>query len=144
DAYVELSVPGATDMWNRNRSASRLMQPAQNQDFELEIKFAADPALDKQIQGILVEQDDSNWVRFDVFKTNSGLALFAASTRNGGSRSMIRMGVQPGQARHLKVNREGDVWTLNYSPDGVSWTTAGSFTEALQVQQVGLFAGNAG
>ncbi|MDT9189761.1 MAG: Ig-like domain-containing protein, partial [Limnospira sp. PMC 894.15] len=144
DAYVELSVPGGTDMWNSNRSAARLMQPAQNEDFELEIKFAADPALDKQIQGILVEQDDNNWVRFDVFKTNSGLALFAASTRNGGSRSMIRMGVEPGQARHLKVNRTGDVWTLNYSPDGSTWTTAGSFTQALQVQQVGLFAGNAG
>ncbi|EKD10465.1 Ig-like domain-containing protein [Limnospira platensis] len=144
DAYVELSVPGATDMWNRNRSAARLMQPAANEDFELEIKFASDPALDKQIQGILVEQDDNNWVRFDVFKTNSGLALFAASTRNGGSRSMIRMGVEPGQARHLKVNRTGDVWTLNYSPDGSTWTTAGSFTQALQVQQVGLFAGNAG
>ncbi|MDT9295069.1 MAG: DUF4347 domain-containing protein, partial [Arthrospira platensis PCC 7345] len=143
DAYVELSVPGATDMWNRNRSASRLMQAAQNQDFELEIKFAADPALNKQMQGILVEQDDNNWLRFDVFKINSDLALFAGSTRNGGSRSMIRMGVQPGQARHLKVNRTGDVWTLNYSPDGSTWTTAGSFTEALQVQQVGLFAGNA-
>ncbi|MDT9227263.1 Ig-like domain-containing protein, partial [Limnospira sp. PMC 1242.20] len=143
DAYVELSVPGATDMWNSNRSAARLMQPAQNEDFELEIKFAADPALNKQMQGILVEQDNNNWLRFDVFKINSDLALFAGSTRNGGSRSMIRMGVQPGQARHLKVNRTGDVWTLNYSADGVSWTTAGSFTQALQVQQVGLFAANA-
>ncbi|MDT9176300.1 MAG: Ig-like domain-containing protein, partial [Limnospira sp. PMC 1256.20] len=143
DAYVELSVPGATDMWNANRSAARLMQPAQNEDFELEIKFAADPALNKQMQGILVEQDNNNWLRFDVFKINSDLALFAGSTRNGGSRSMIRMGVQPGQARHLKVNRTGDVWTLNYSADGVSWTTAGSFTQALQVQQVGLFAANA-
>ncbi|MEX6776341.1 DUF4347 domain-containing protein, partial [Limnospira fusiformis] len=143
DAYVELSVPGATDMWNANRSATRLMQPAQNEDFELEIKFAADPALNKQMQGILVEQDNNNWLRFDVFKINSDLALFAGSTRNGGSRSMIRMGVQPGQARHLKVNRTGDVWTLNYSADGVSWTTAGSFTQALQVQQVGLFAANA-
>ncbi|MDT9191560.1 Ig-like domain-containing protein, partial [Limnospira sp. PMC 1245.20] len=143
DAYVELSVPGGTDMWNSNRSAARLMQPAQNEDFELEIKFAADPALNKQMQGILVEQDNNNWLRFDVFKINSDLALFAGSTRNGGSRSMIRMGVQPGQARHLKVNRTGDVWTLNYSADGVSWTTAGSFTQALQVQQVGLFAANA-
>ncbi|MDT9241844.1 MULTISPECIES: Ig-like domain-containing protein, partial [unclassified Limnospira] len=144
DAYLELSVPAQTDLWNQNRTTARLMQPAANEDFELEIKFASDPTVSKQMQGILVEQDERNWLRFNVSQTGSGLSVFAASTTNGSSRVMVSGSVAAGQARYLNVNRQGNLWTLKSSGDGINWNTVGSFIRDLQVQEVGLFAGHAG
>ncbi len=42
------------------------------------------------------------------------------------------------------MTRQGDLWTFAYSQDGQTWTTAGSFTQALNVTAAGVFAGNTG
>jgi len=36
----------------------------------------------------------------------------------------------------------GDTWTLSYSGDGVNWTVAVSYVHSLQVNAIGVFAGN--
>ncbi|MEI2419100.1 Ig-like domain-containing protein, partial [Arthrospira platensis SPKY2] len=57
---------------------------------------------------------------------------------------MVSGSVAAGQARYLNVNRQGNLWTLKSSGDGINWNTVGSFIRDLQVQEVGLFAGHAG
>lgn len=146
DAYLELFVPGGTthNIWKTAKNAVRVMQPAANTDFEVEVKFGSEPLQPLQMQGILVEQDENNWLRFDIFYDDGTLNVFAGSTINGNSRQKIRVGVAAGSASYLRVNREGDVWSLDYSADGVNWTTAGNFTQALAVNSTGTFVGNSG
>ena len=144
NGYLELSAPGGRDMWRNSKDGVRVMQPVGNEDFEAEVQFASDPLENSQMQGILVEQDEGNWLRFDVFETGSGLSIFAGSTSNGNSRVKIWEDVEAGEARSLKVKRQGDLWSLEHSSDGASWTTAGSFTHSLDVNEVGVFAANAG
>src|SRR5690606_32332116 len=40
--------------------------------------------------------------------------------------------------------RDGDTWTQSYSEDGANWQTLTTFTHAMVVNAVGVFAGNAG
>ncbi|MFZ1027056.1 MAG: Ig-like domain-containing protein, partial [Limnoraphis robusta] len=145
NAHLELSVPAGTahDAWNGN-NAVRMMQPAVNTDFELEVKFASQPSQGFQFQGILVEQDAKNWLRFDTLHDGNELRVFAAATTNGTSQTKIDTTVNPGSANYLRVNREGNLWQLEYSADGSSWKTAGSFTQSLTTNSVGTLAGNAG
>ena len=145
DAYLELDVPtGRHDLWRNNKNAVRVMQPAANEDFELEVKFDSEPSQTSQMQGILVEQDQNDWIRFDALYKGSTLRMFAPVTVDGSSTTKINVGVPTESASYLRVERQGDLWTLDYSGDGASWTTAGSFSQALDVAEVGPFAGNAG
>ena len=146
DAYLEMTVGGgvAHDMWKNNTNAVRVMQAADNSDFGLEVKFASQPNQQYQIQGILVEQDSDDWLRFDTYHDGNNFYVFAAATTNGSSKNQLKVAVPLGAASHLQVNRQGDTWTFLYSSDGNNWNTAGSFTHALTVTQVGTFAGNAG
>jgi regulation of enolase protein 1 (concanavalin A-like superfamily) len=131
DAYLELVLPEGSshNPWKSNKSV-RMMQSAANVDFEAEVKFASEPSQPFQMQGILVEQDANNWLRFDLFYDDSGLALFGGRTINGSSKAQFKVSVASGEASHLRVARVGDEWTLSYSADGLSWTVAGSFTQA--------------
>ena len=146
DAYLELDVPSGTthDLWRNSTDAIRVMQPTANEDFELEVKFASEPSQRYQLQGILVEQDSDKWIRFDTYHDGRKLRVFAAVTIDGVSTTKIKVPVDTGTASYLRVNRQGDLWTLDYSDNGTSWTTAGSFTEVLTVNEVGTFAGNSG
>ena len=41
------------------------------------------------------------------------------------------------------MTRQGGTWTLSHSYNGTSWAVTGSFSQALAVSSVGLFAANA-
>ncbi|UWQ48125.1 cadherin-like domain-containing protein [Leisingera aquaemixtae] len=142
DAYLELITPdGNYDAWKTN-NAARAMQAIADEDFQVEARFLSTPADRFQLQGILVEQDAGNWVRFDTYSDGNVLRIFAAVTVNGSSSSRIKTVIQPGDAEYLRVDRAGDVWTYEYSADGSNWTTGGSFTHALNATSAGVFAGN--
>lgn len=143
DANLALFVPAGQshDPWHTNRSV-RVMQPAMDTDFEIEVRFASEPSLKFQQQGIIVEQDSSNWLRFDLFHDGSDLYVFAASTLNATSTDRLLTNVSTGEALFLRVNRTGDTWTLEYSAGDSLWYSAGSFSQALTVHAVGPFAAN--
>jgi regulation of enolase protein 1 (concanavalin A-like superfamily) len=143
EGYLALSVPddgSAYDAWNAN-TALRAMQDAPDGDFQVTAKYLSTPAARFEIQGILVEQDADNWLRFDTHTDGTRHYVFAAVTVDGGTSSVLRQKVGEGDAAYLRVTRSGDTWTLEYSADGSAWSTAGSFTHALQVSSVGPFAG---
>ncbi len=145
DARLLLSVPAGTshDPWTTNPTV-RLMQAAEDLDFEIEVKFESVPGRKYQMQGIMVEQDSSNWIRFDFYHDGSNLRVFAAGTANGMPTAVINQAIPPGDLLFMRVRREGDLWTQRYSLDGESWTTSGSFMQALNVSAVGPFVGNHG
>ncbi len=142
---LSLSVPSGTshDIWSSGNDALRVMQSASDIDFELVVKFDSLPTLQYQLQGILVEQDASNFIRFDFYSDSANLNSFAA-TFSGGSPTVQNNTVIGGSTPlYLRVQRSGDVWTQSYSYDGSNWTTTTSFTYSIAVSSVGVFAGNA-
>ncbi len=144
DAFLELVTPdGNYDAWNANNSA-RLMQTVADDDFTLETRFLTTPTERYQLQGILVEQDAQNWLRFDTYSDGNTLYAFGGITVNGASSMAFRVAIPENTAQYLQVTRQGDLWTLAYSQDGQTWTTAGSFTQALNVTAAGVLAGNTG
>jgi regulation of enolase protein 1 (concanavalin A-like superfamily) len=143
DAHLELRVPeGPThDPWQINRSV-RVMQPAANTDLEFEARFLSEPSLRFQLQGLLVEQDEDHWLRFDAYHDGTALRLFSGSTIGGSSSMRISVVIASGEAAYLRVRRVGNSWTMEHSVDGVSWSVAGSYSQALTVSSAGVFAAN--
>ncbi len=144
DSWLELQTPdGNHDIWNAN-NAARAMQDMADVDFEISAKFLTTPTQRYQMQGLLVEEDASNWIRFDTYSNGSTLYAFAAITVNGSSSVAFQVPIPGGTAPFVRVDRAGDVWTFEYSQDGSTWVEAGSFTHAINVTATGVFAGNSG
>lgn len=145
---VSLSVPAVSehDLWTGVNDVVRIMQPAENNDFELEVKFESGVDTTKQMQGIIVEQDANRFIRFD-FYSDPAPNIFAASFAGGNPTIKLDAPtVSPnGSATwYLRVTRLGNNWTLAYSFDDTTWNTVGNFNYTVNVTSVGVFVGNAG
>jgi len=145
EAYLRMTVPGGAshDAAGKNRS-ERVMQAVADADFEVEAKFFSLPAARYQMQGLLVQANERNWLRFDVHHDGSTLRVHAATVRNGKLRNKIDQPIDMPVVGSiwLKVRREGRTWLFSYSEDGVQWRDAGRFNHASKVQALGVFAGN--
>jgi len=145
-SQVAIALPGgvAHPMWSAGNLAPRLMQAAEDTDFEVEAKFDSPLSGRYQSQGILVEQDSGNFLRFDFYQDRGGdtTRIFAASFVNGSPTQQIKFEIASGAPQYLRIGRVGDQWTQWYSYDGLNWLSAGSFSHSLSVTSVGLFAGN--
>jgi hypothetical protein len=146
NAWLEIAVLGgvAHDAWNASNNAPRVMQAIANSDFEIEVKFLSNVVLANQMQGVFIEQNASNYVRFDFHSKGSGLRVFAATTTNGVSTSRSNKAIASGVPQYMRIKRVGNQWTQKYSFNGSTWTTAASFSHPLTATRAGLFAGNAG
>jgi len=154
DAWVSISVPAGTshDVWKEGNKAPRIMQPISDTDFEIEVKFESPLTRTYQMQGVLVEQDDDDFLRFEFYSDNSGTRLLAAIFEPDPSpppplKSTVKYNQQITDTNvaplYMRVKREGDLWTQSYSYDGVTWTSSISFTHPLSVVWGGTYAGNA-
>jgi hypothetical protein len=145
-----LTIPGGSshDPWISNQSVA-LMQNIPNSDFQVEVRFASImqyPLFSNgaQTEGILVEQDSANFVRFDVDCRGGAPALFSATLVNSTPTVRLNSAMPGGPPQWLRVQRSGNNWTMSWSRDGITFTTAATFTFALNVARIGPFAGNAG
>ncbi|MCD4814867.1 MAG: Ig-like domain-containing protein, partial [Methanosarcinales archaeon] len=146
DALLSISVPNGTshNVWDSGNLAPRIMQAANNTDFEIEVKFESQLTSEFQMQGVIVQQNDSNYLRFDFFKDATKTYVFAASITNGTPNQENILEISPGNPLYLRVKRQGDQWTQSYSYDGANWITAANFSHVLSVTSVGPFVGNHG
>jgi regulation of enolase protein 1 (concanavalin A-like superfamily) len=145
DARLRLAVPGGTshDPWHTN-NALHVLRPAADVDFTAEVKFDSRPTQKYQSQGLIVQQDAANWLRFNFHFNGSQLRAYAATTVNGSSTKRIDVATTGADRLWLQVQRASDSWTLRTSTDGSTWATAGSFSQAVDVTSLGPFAGNSG
>ena len=143
-AYAELGVPGGVshDQWGVS-NAPRLLQPVADADMELEAAFLTTPSAKYQTQGLVVEESATEWVRADLYHDGTSLRLFAGSTDAGSSSARLNQ-IVDGATSFVRLNRTGDTWTVSTSTNGTSWTTIGSFVEAIAASSAGIFVGNAG
>ncbi|MCB0189858.1 MAG: DUF1349 domain-containing protein, partial [Caldilineaceae bacterium] len=92
--------------------APRLMQPAADVDFELEAKFESALAERYQLQGLLVEADAKNFIRFN-YQHDGVSPLIAAISFKDGQPTIHQMeSIIMGAPMYLRVNRTGDLWTM--------------------------------
>jgi len=142
---VSISLPQGVshDLWSNKNLAPRIRQAANNTDFELEVKFNSSVFDKYQSQGIAIEQDDNNLVFFHFYFSTS-TKVFSASIVNDQASKKVSQKIVDGNPLYLKVARSGDNWTQSYSYDGANWIVAASYTHALTVNSVSLFAGNSG
>jgi regulation of enolase protein 1 (concanavalin A-like superfamily) len=143
---AQISIPGGVshDIWVNGNRAPRLVQSATNEDFDFEIKFNTMPHGTNAMQGLLVEADAQNFIRFDFYSNNDTLNIFSATFANGSPSTRVNSQILKGAPLYLRVTRAGHQWTMLYSYDGEAWTTATVFTFQLQVSKVGFYAGNSG
>jgi regulation of enolase protein 1 (concanavalin A-like superfamily) len=144
-----LSVPGGTehDMWSTGLRGLRVVESTPNADFGVESKFESIGAAQFQDEGIVVEQDATTILRFDVYNAGGGqIVLFAASVSGGTAAVKVSTTLTPSPTAPfwMRVKRTGSTWLFTYSRDGINWELGGSFAFAMTVAKVGPYAGNSG
>ncbi|MCL7414070.1 MAG: DUF1349 domain-containing protein, partial [ANME-2 cluster archaeon] len=146
DALLSITVPAGVshNIWEGGNFAPRIMQGADNTDFKVEIKFESPMISQFQSQGVIVQQDDSNYLRFDIFTNETNIRVFAASFTDGTFNKERDVIISPATPSYLRVKRQGDRWTLSYSLDGTNWIAVPNFDHALTVTSVGPFVMNHG
>jgi hypothetical protein len=146
NAHLRLSVPAGAnhDVWTGGNRSVRVMQPSLDENLEIEVKFESQPTRRFQMQGLLVEQDPQNFLRVDFYSDGSSLRLFAARFTGGVPQTLLNQVIAGHPNLYLRLTRQGNIWTPQHSSDGTNWTVLGSFTQAMTVSKVGVFAGNAG
>lgn len=145
DAYLEIEIPGGSEHQSfGSLTAPYLTQAVSNDDFEVELAFESLPA-DGQLIGLMVLQDSSRWVRFDLYGFGSSVFLYSGVTKNGNTSNRANSPVTfaPGEAR-MRVRRQGSSWTCDISSGGGPYVNKASYSFNLAVGQVGPYAGNFG
>jgi hypothetical protein len=148
NGQLHLAVPSTTDhdIWFNGNRSLRAVQHVNDTDFDIEVKFSSPVTGNHQLQGIIIEHDADNFIRFDIHSgggdTNAFIATF--TNRTPTVRHHLRVGPTGTTPHHLRVTRTGNQWTMSWSTNGTNWTTPSSFTHDLNVTAIGPFAGNAG
>ena len=146
DAWVNMSVPAGVEhqVYTGGIEAAHLLQTANNTDFEVEAKFESPVTLQYQEQGIVVKQDDDNFLRLEFFSTTTATVLYARGFTPTTSPTYINttIGTNGDMPLYMRVKREVDLWTLSTSFDGLNWTAHTSFTHTMVVTKIGPYSGN--
>ena len=119
------------------------MQPVGNSNFSVDVRFQSAPEIGNQDEGILVEQDSGDFLRFDVFFNGTvGPELFAAGVTGSSTTTFVSTQISlPKAPLVLRLARNGNVWTGSWSTDGVTFTASPNFTFDLNVAKVGPYVG---
>lgn len=136
--------PALTGKKPAGNESARLMQPASNSpNFVVETKFFSMPTDPYQMQGMIVEQDANDYIRFDVTYNGTELRAYVATFVNGVETRQANK-ILPAGTGYILIHREnGSTWNLHHSLDGNSWKPVVSFTHTISVNNVGVYAGNA-
>ena len=143
------TVPGGTNhdpAFGGSDNSVRVVQPVSNFDFTVEVKFNSIPAMPYEFEGLLIEQDAANYLRFQFGSTGSSLVVNASTILGHNETSALggsTISLAPGTSSlWLRVQRSGSTWTEYWSTDGVTYSIAGSFSQPLTVADLGPYAGN--
>lgn len=133
------------DLWEGANTAPRLMQTIDDTDFEVEAKFDTSVNFRFQNQGIIVQQDDNNLIRFDFYHNGTDAFVFYAKFEDGEVTEAVNTEINNGAPMMMRIRREGDVFSQDYKIGNGAWTNHVGITYTeLTVSQVGVFAGNVG
>ncbi|HQF71705.1 MAG TPA: hypothetical protein PLH39_10545 [Promineifilum sp.] len=141
-----LNVPAnvSHNIWTGGNLSVRVMQPTQNVDFEIIAKFESVVSQRYQMQGLLVEQDSGNFLRFEVYHDGGSTQLFAARFLDGIPKPLIFSRPLASTPPYLRVTRVGSSWSYSFSNNGTDWVSGGSFNYPMTVTKSGVYGANHG
>jgi regulation of enolase protein 1 (concanavalin A-like superfamily) len=142
------------ELWANTTTAPRLMQAVTNSasvNFTVEAKFDSGLVFQSQgsqEEGIMVEQDAQTFIRFALFSGSGSSYVYIATFASGQPTTITYTAVPLASGQvpvWIRVTRATNTWTMSWSTNGSTYTTAGSsFNYTLTVNQIGPYAANAG
>ena len=143
-SQVQISIPADTghDIWTGGVNAPRIMQYAENEDFEFDVKFESAMSKKNQGQGVLVEGDAQNFLRYNFLHDGDSYRIQAFTFLQGQPTERINQSITITPPMYLRVKRISNVWNLYYSPNGTTWTFAAGFQHDLVVKAYGPYISN--
>lgn len=149
---VEISVPGgfSHDVWDNGINAAHLAQFVNNTDFEFDVKFESEVLEKNQMQGIIIKQDNNNFLRIN-FRNTDGTQQKHEGYEISGGQALTSNDFQASAGNendgpmYLRVQRLGDNYTIWTSRDGnfVGGGRTMTTQNSLIVSSIAIFAGNA-
>ncbi len=144
-ATLNLPQSSVHDPWTGGNGGVRLMQNVPNSDFQVQVRFQSDVEIGNQEEGIIVQQDSNNFLRFDFLCDGTSVRLFSAGINGGNATIFVNNPIPVTQAPiWLQVQRSGNNWVESWSTDGQNFFTGAQFSYAMTVSSIGPYAGNAG
>lgn len=146
-SQLRLTAPAGTshNPWIDGNKAPRMMQSVNNpQFFEADVKFESAVTQQYQMQGMMAEQNEQNFIRFE-YQHNGGASprVYVAAIRNGAVSDQHSVNVSPlGAASYLRMTRADSNWTFAYSANGTNWTPFYGLEFDAPVNAVGVFSAN--
>lgn len=145
---VAIAVPAgvAHDFTTTAANAARIMQPANDTDFEMDVKFESVFTAAQQLQGVMIEESATSYLQLRFQYRADGQVDFEAWDHNGGTVTKRRFtALANASPLYMRVNRTGDTWRVYYSLTGEasSWVRL-QFDRIMVVSKVGVFVGNTG
>lgn len=145
NGHLSLSLPAGAnhDAFVGGNLSAHVLQPVSNVDFDVAAKFDSVPNAAYAGEGILVQQNDGTYLRFEVFSDGTQLYLTGASASGGAETDYFSTPLSSvSSPLWLEVKRTGDTWVLSSSSDGVNYLAGGSFTQNINVTAIGPYAWN--
>ena len=145
DGFLSIISPaGVPVSASDSLTTPRVLQAASNTDFQVSAGFLTEPSQTFSEHGLLVVEDDQNFIRFDIaFTSNSNLRVIVGVTDNGNTSFELFQGISPGSVTDFRITRTGDDFVFETSSDGTNWTQVHTTNHVMTVSQVGVFAGSA-
>ena len=107
----------------------------------MQARFQSDVEIGNQDEGILVQQDAGDFLRFDILNDGDSTILFAAGVNGGNASVFTYAPITVAQAPiWLSLQRTGDNWTGSWSTDGVSFNIGVTFNYSMTVSSMGPYA----
>ena len=116
-----------------------LLTPAPRGDFRITAKCTIDPTKNFQYAGLLVYQDDDNYVQLNRAYTDGGSFNFDAEVDGAPTNTRV---FASATTFYLRITKRGDSYAGDYSFDGESWIKVGQGKAALVDPKVGFGAAN--
>lgn len=116
-----------------------LLMPAPKGDYRIVTKCTIDPKENYQYAGLMVYQGRNNYVQINRAFTSGNSFNFDIETEGKPINKRV-----PASATtvYLRITKQGDTYSGDYSLDGETWTMVGQGTAALVDARVGICAAN--
>ncbi|MEZ6021587.1 MAG: hypothetical protein R3F17_16275, partial [Planctomycetota bacterium] len=129
--------------------ATRLTQRVPNSDLALEVVFESGMDREATGQGLVFEQDDQTWARFDFAFNANKLQIFGGTFAGGVLQNMHTTNLQTGawldgETLAMRVTRTGNQFVQQYSLQGGPWTTAATFNLPMELNYAGIMLASEG
>ncbi len=134
-----------------NRTARLVQKVGPLGNFAVLVKFDSVMNSMYQIKGIEAIEDDSSFIRCEVYCDSTDTAghpgrtlrlnAYLASVVNGSvNQSVLPLSLRPDTTRTiwLRLDRINDNWTQRYSTNGISWTIANAIIQAIPIDSIGI------